>query len=240
MQILLLDDQILPELHVAPSGLTEFLLPSTNLPLQNKARMLFFPTEFGELNIDGLIDTGAFSSAIPEANLRKIRLLVAQTKLNEGLIIVSKYGCQWKLEAPIATIELQSQVGDFTFREKFLVITNLTSHLVGLLFLHRNNSVLGMRRKTLTFPFFLVQFKNEERTCFNVIESIINPLENILQVGKKTISVKSEIHSHKEATGITQVSLFPENIHDLLFCPAISTTEKSNHMVKISNFLNHP
>ena len=27
--------------------------------------------DFGELNIDGLIDTGALSSAIPEADLRK-------------------------------------------------------------------------------------------------------------------------------------------------------------------------
>ena len=40
--------------------------------------------EFGELKIDGLIDTGALSSAISEANLRKVRSLALQTILKEG------------------------------------------------------------------------------------------------------------------------------------------------------------
>ena len=39
--------------------------------------------DFGELNIDRLIDTGALSGAIPEVDLRKIRLLAPHTKLNE-------------------------------------------------------------------------------------------------------------------------------------------------------------
>ena len=46
--------------------------------------MLYFPKDFGELNIDQLIDTGALSSAIPEADLRKSRLLAPHTILNEG------------------------------------------------------------------------------------------------------------------------------------------------------------
>ena len=56
-----------------------FVPLSTNLPLKNKRKMLYFPMDFGELNIDGLIDTGALSSAIPEANLRKARLLAPYT-----------------------------------------------------------------------------------------------------------------------------------------------------------------
>ena len=40
--------------------------------------------DFGELKIDGLIDTGALSSAISEPDLRKIRLLAPHTILNEG------------------------------------------------------------------------------------------------------------------------------------------------------------
>ena len=46
--------------------------------------MLQFPKDFRELKIDGLIDTGVLSSAIPEANLRKIRLRAPQTEFNEG------------------------------------------------------------------------------------------------------------------------------------------------------------
>ena len=67
-QIPVIDDQILPQLQVTPDGLTRYLPLSTNLPLKNKRKMLYFPMDFGELNIDCLIDTGALSSAIPEAD----------------------------------------------------------------------------------------------------------------------------------------------------------------------------
>ena len=67
-QIAVIDDQILPQLQVTPDGLTRFLPLSTKLPLKNKQKMLYFPMDFGELNIDGLIDTGALSSAIPEVD----------------------------------------------------------------------------------------------------------------------------------------------------------------------------
>ena len=67
-QIVVIDDQILPQLQVTLDGLTRFLPPSTNLPLKNKRKMLYFRKVFGELKIDGLTDTGALSGAIPEAD----------------------------------------------------------------------------------------------------------------------------------------------------------------------------
>ena len=81
--------------------------------------------DFGELNIDGLIDTGVLSSAIPEADLRKIRSLAPHKILNEGpppeLKIMVANG---QLEAPIATVELQFEVGDIIIKEKFIVMTS--------------------------------------------------------------------------------------------------------------------
>ena len=119
-QIPVIDDQILRQLQVTPDGLTRFLPLSTNLPFKNKRKMFYFPMDFGELNIAGLIVTGALSSAIPEADLRKIRLLAPHTILNEGpppeVQIMVANG---QLEEPIATVELQFEVGDITFREIF-------------------------------------------------------------------------------------------------------------------------
>ena len=203
--------------------------------------MFYFPMDFGELNIDGLIDTGALSSAIPEADLRKIRLLAPHTIINEGpppefQIMVAN----GQLEAPIATVELQFEVGDSTFREKLIVMTNLTSPLIGLLFLQRNSTILGMRQGILNFPFFSMQLKNEDRTYPNVIEPILNPVETILQPGKRTtIWVKSQIYPDNEATGLIQPSPLLENDEDLLICPTLSSTQNNKHMVQISTFLYH-
>ena len=237
-----IDDQILPQLQVTPDGLTRFLPLSTNLPLKNKRKMLYFPMDFGELNIDGFIDTGALSSAIPEADLRKIRLLAPHTILNEGppaefqIMVANR-----QLEAPIATVELQFEVGDITFREKFIVMTNLTSPLISLLFLQRNSTILDMRQGILNFPFFSMQLTNEDRTYPNVIEPILNPAETMLQPGKRTtIWVKSQIYKDTEATGIIQPSSLLENDEDLLICPAFSSTQNNKHMVQISKFLDHP
>ena len=49
-QIAVIDDQILPQLQVTPDGLTRFLPLSTNLPLKNKRKMLFFSNGFRGVN----------------------------------------------------------------------------------------------------------------------------------------------------------------------------------------------
>ena len=236
------DDQILPQFQVTPDGLTRFLPLSTNLPLENERKMLYFPMDFWELNIDGLIDTGALSSAIPEADLRRIRLLAPHTIINEGpppeFHIMVANG---QLKAPIATVEMQFEVCDITFREKFIVMTNLTSPLIGFLFLQRNSTILDMRQGILNFPFFSMQLKKEGRTYPNVIEPIPNPVDTILQPGKRTtIWLKSHIYTENEATGIIQPSSLLENDEDLLICPAISSTQNNKHMVQTNNFLDHP
>ena len=69
---------------VTRQGEPDYVPLTTNLGLKYKRRMLYFPMDFGELTLDGLVDTGALSSAIPEADLRKIRLLAPQSIVKEG------------------------------------------------------------------------------------------------------------------------------------------------------------
>ena len=45
---------------------------TTNLGLKYNRRMLYFLMDFGEITLDGLVDTEALSGAIPETDLRKI------------------------------------------------------------------------------------------------------------------------------------------------------------------------
>ena len=69
---------------VTRTGEPDYVPLTTNLGLKYNRRMLYFPMDFGELTLDGLVDTGALSSAIPEADLRKIRLLAPQSIVKEG------------------------------------------------------------------------------------------------------------------------------------------------------------
>ena len=106
---------------------------------------------FGELNVAGLIEIDALSRAILEADLRKLQLLAPHTIIIEGpptkfQIMVAN----GQLEAPNATVELQFEVGDIAFGQKFVVKTNLTSHLIGLLFLQRDSTRYASRTLQLS------------------------------------------------------------------------------------------
>ena len=111
--------------------------------------------DFGELRIDRLVDTGALSSAIPDSDLRKIKLLTPQLIIKEGLppnfqIRVAN----GHLETPKATVEIKIEVEDIEFHDIFLVMNNLTGPIIGLMFSQRNHTVLDMRQGILSFPYF--------------------------------------------------------------------------------------
>ena len=116
--------------------------------------MLYLPTDLGELTKGSLIDTGALTSAISEADLRKIRLLKPQTISNERpppeFQVLTTIG---HLEMPSATNEFQFEFGVILFKDRFIIETNLTSPRIGLRFPQRNNTILDMRQRVLSFHF---------------------------------------------------------------------------------------
>ena len=158
---------------VIRTGEPDYVLLTTNLGLKNKSCMLYFLMGFGDLTLDGLVDTGALSSAIPEADLSKIRLLDPQSIVKEGpapnFPIMVANG---QLKNPKNTVELKFEVGDIDFHEIFIVMEKLTSPLIGLSFLQRNNTILEMRQRVLNFPFFSRQLKTADHKHTNVMEPI--------------------------------------------------------------------
>ena len=156
----LLDEWASLHILVKKEGEPSYIPLSTNLGLNFKRRMLYFSMDFGELTLDGLIDTGANSSAIPEADLRKIRLLVPKSIVKEGpapsfQIMVAN----GDLETPKSTVELKFEVGDIEFHKNFIVMEKLSSPILELIFLQRNHTALDMRQGILNFLFFSMQMK---------------------------------------------------------------------------------
>ena len=80
----LLDEKQFQNVLTAKDSEPDCIPLSTNINLKCKKRMLNFPMDFEELTIEGLIDTGALSSAIHEKDLRKIRLLSPRSVIREG------------------------------------------------------------------------------------------------------------------------------------------------------------
>ena len=179
--------------------------------------MLYFLIDFGELTIDGLIDTGAHSSAIPQADIRKIRLLAPQSKIKEGpapsfQIMVAN----GNLETPRSTVELKFEVGDIEFLEILIVMEKLSSPMIGLMLLQRNYTVLDMRQSVLNFPFLCLQLKMVDHKYSNALEPILNPDDVTIPRNDHTIvTVQSQIYGENTITGILQPS---DLLHDNSNC----------------------
>ena len=181
-QVAVIGDQILPRLQVVPGGFTTFFRLSTNLQLKSKRKMLNFPLEFWELNIDGLIDTGALSSAIPEAVIHKVRLLAPHTILIEG-------------PPPV----FQNMVANGQCNSR-IAIKSRWHYVHGKLLsldkpykpLDRSSIPTTQHYNTLYVswnPDFSLVFnavEKEDRTYPNVIQLTLNPVETTLQPGKRT------------------------------------------------------
>ena len=238
----LLDEKQFQNVLITRDGEPDCIPLSTNINLKCKKRMLYFPMDFGELTIDGLNDTGALSSAIPEMDLRKIRLLSPQSVIREGpppnfQIMVAN----GQLETPKSTIELKFEVGDIEFHEIFIVMEHLTGPIIGLMFLQRNHTVLDKRQGILIFPFFSMQLKTADHKYSNVLEPIFNPTEITIPPNYRVlIRTNSLLYPENAVTGILQPSDLPHEEGDITFCPALVTLNDGNIMIPVNNFTDHP
>ena len=227
---------------VTRTGEPDYVPLTTNLGLKYKRRMLYFPMDFGELTLDGLVDTGALSSAIPEADLRKIRLLAPQSIVKEGpapnfQIMVAN----GQLETPKSTVELKFEVGDIEFHEIFIVMEKLTSPLIGLSFLQRNNTILDMRQGVLNFPFFSMQLKTADQKYTNVMEPIcIREDATIPPNGRQSVLMASQLYENTTVTGILQPSNNLTDDGDIAFCAALVTLTNGQASVHLNNFTESP
>ena len=215
---------------------------TTNLGLKYKRRMLYFPMDFGELTLDGLVDRGALSSAIPEADLRKIRLLAPQSIIKEvpapNFQIMVANG---QLENPKSTVELKSEVGDIDFHEIFIVMEKFTSPLIGLSFLQRNNTILDMRQGVLNFPFFSMQLKTADHKYTNVMEPICAREDiTIPPNDRHMVSMSSQLYDDTNVTGILQPSNDLAGDGDITFCAALVTLTQGQVSIHVNNFTDQP
>ena len=198
--------------------------------------------DFGELTIDGLIETGALSSAVPKKDLRKIRLLSPQSDIGEGpqpnfQIIVAN----GQLKSPTCTIELKFEIDDIEFQEIFIVMENLSGPIIGLLFLQRNHTVLDMKQGTQNFPFFSMHFRTANHRYSNVFGPILNSTEiTIPPIDRDLIRTNFLLYHENAVTDILQPSELLHHEGDITFCPALVALNDGNIQTPVNTFTDHP
>ena len=153
---------LIEEALVRDEQTIEVYLPLTStVVLIRKQEMLYVPLDFeNNLTIDGLVDSGAFVSAIAQDDLDTIK----QKAPNNILKIDDppKFQIQvanGQLEKPLSTATLKFEIGDNIFAEHFVVMKNLTGPIIGLHFMRNNSVVIDTTHGLIHFPHLTMQAK---------------------------------------------------------------------------------
>ena len=181
--------------------------------------------DFEKLTLDGLIDTGALTSAISEQDLNKIKLLaneaIKETGPPPNFQIMVANG---QLEVPIGTLLLEFEVADFMLKENFIIMKNLPNPLKGLCFLRRNNAIFDVTQGILTFPYLSMQLKPDTQTSIRPATPLFAENNYTLRPGE-TLAIASKMPHlmDHDATGIVTPSQQFGN-HDSIFITASLST----------------
>ena len=240
----LLDEKQFQNILTTKDGEPDCIPLSTTINLKCKKRMLYFPMDFGELTIDGLIDTGHYlvqsqkwASGKSDSYLHNpLSGKVEGPPPNFQIMVANG-----QLETPKSTIEPKFEVGDFEFHEIFIVMEHLTGPIIGLMFLQRNHTVLDMRQGILNFPFFSMQLKTADHKYSNVLEPILKTPEiTIPPNDRNLIRTNSLLYPENAVTGILQPSDLLHEEGDITFCPAMVTLNDGSILIPVNNFTDHP
>ena len=133
--------------------------------------MLTLPLEFGEITIDGLVDSGAFINAVSWSDYSPI-------KMNSDNCIIKEYPqprfkiecANAQLEQPLATAEIQINIETYKIMDTFVILSKTSFSIIGLNFMQKHHAVIDTANGTINFPHVemtLAMTKNRKQSyCF--------------------------------------------------------------------------
>ena len=117
----------------------------------------------------------------------------------------------------------------------------LTSPLIGLSFLQRNNTILDMRQGVLNFPFFSMQLKTADHKYTNVMEPICAREDiTIPPNDRHMVSMSSQLYDDTNVIGILQPSNDLAEDGDITFCAGLVTLTQGQVSIHVNNFTDQP
>ena len=115
--------------------------------------MLYLPLEFGELTMDGLVDSGAFINAMSWSDYNAIKMSSDNCVIKEDPQTPFKIECaNAQLEQPFATADIQFKIGTYTFTDTFVILSKTSFPIIGLNFMRNHQAVIETANGTITFP----------------------------------------------------------------------------------------
>ena len=222
----------------------EIYLPLiSTVVLKRKQEMLYVPLDFEiNLNVDALVDSGAFVSAITQDNLETIKkkapnsLLKIDDPPNFQIQVANG-----QLEKPKSTATLKFEIRDNSFAEHFDVMKKLTGPIRGLHFMRNNSVVIDTTHALIHFPHLTMRVKTASSETTTKPQPVITDKAlTIPPTTTKTITAFIDHPSKWNTTGtLTPLEKFTETA-SLLISHSMLTIIDKRIAVKVTNTTESP
>ena len=210
--------------------------------LKKKRKMLFAPMDFNNLSVDALFDSGALVNCLPESKLQKNKSVSPDNILKEMDPPAFKLQvANGDIETPTKTVQLQFELGDWTFKETFVVATKMTGPILGLTFLKNNSAILDVSQALLHFPHLTYAIAvDDNETVSRHHKVIIKKQLTIMPDQCITIEAGINLRTITNTTGIIHPTEQYSGEHQLVVASSLSTVSNSKIEIRVTNTSPNP
>ena len=218
-------------------GDTYIPLHST-IVLKNR-RMLYLPLEFGEITTDSLVDSRAFINAMSWSDYNVIKMNSDNCVTKEYPQPPFKIECaNSHLEQPIATADIQLNIGTYTFTDTFVILSKTSFPIIGLNFMRNHQAVIDTANGIITFPHVeMTLAKTDEKKNCNPKPLQIMAEGNQTLQPRKTTTVNAIVITTNaiDITGAVQPLPQFDETATIIVAPALATAHNKRINLRIAD-----
>ena len=205
--------------------------------------MLYLPLEFG-ITMDGLVDSGAFINAMSWSDYNAIKMNSDNCVIKEYPQPPLKFECaNAQLEQPIATADIQFNIGTYTFTDTFVILSKTSFPVIGLNFMRNHQAVIDTANGTTTFPHveMTLAMTDKKKNC-NPKPLQIMAERNQTLLPQKTTTVNAIVITTNatDITGAVQPQPQFDETSTIIVAPALATAHNKRINLQIANLTDFP
>ena len=213
-------------------------------PLKKRKRMLYLLFKFGEITMDGLVNSAAFINALSFFNYNVIKMSSNNCVIKEYPQPPFKIACaNAQLEQPIATADIQFNIGTYTFTDIFVILSKTSFPIFGLNLKKNHQAMIDTANGTINFPIveMTLAMTDELKICDpKSLQIMTEGNQTVPPQQTATVNAMVFTTNTKDITGAIQpVPQFDETAN-IIVAPALATTHNKCISIKIANITEFP
>ena len=148
-----------------------------------------------------------------------------------------------QLEQPIATANIQFNIGTYTFTDNFVNLSKTSFPIIGLNLMRNNQAVIDTANGTITFPYveMTLAMTDEKKNCnHKSLQIMAEGNQTLLPQETTTVNAIVITTNATDITGAVQPLPQFDETATIIDAPALATTHNKRINLRIANLTDFP